>query len=131
MRPGSICDHLLCRDLKSRAYSYAAAVDYWRLHGQPGAMDADANGIPCETVYPRADVASFWGLQGVRPSATGLPGGLLCKDLATRGASYSQAVAYWYSQGAPSRMDVDGNGIPCETVYPAAAISSFWFGGRR
>jgi len=23
-------------------------------------------------------------------------------------------------------MDADGNGIPCETVYPAAVVQAFW-----
>lgn len=52
---------LFCRDLNARGYSYSAAVDYWRMHGQPNQMDADRNGIPCETVYPRSDVSAYWG----------------------------------------------------------------------
>lgn len=51
---------LFCRDLNAQGYSYAAAVDYWRAHGQPNQMDADANGVPCETVYPGSDVAAYW-----------------------------------------------------------------------
>jgi hypothetical protein len=35
-------------------------------------------------------------------------------------------VAYWYDEGLPDRMDADGNGIPCETVYPAAVVQAFW-----
>jgi len=35
---------------------------------------------------------------------------------------------YWVREGAPERMDADGNGIPCETVYDAAEIADFiWF----
>jgi hypothetical protein len=41
---------LFCRNLLSRGFSYVAAIDYWRMHGQPNQMDADRNGIPCETV---------------------------------------------------------------------------------
>jgi hypothetical protein len=26
----------------------------------------------------------------------------------------------------PTRMDADGNGIPCETVYPAVVVNAFW-----
>lgn len=51
---------LFCRDLDAQGYSYAAAVEYWRVHGQPNRMDADSNGIPCETVYPEQDVEAFW-----------------------------------------------------------------------
>ena len=57
----SLAAGLFCRDLNAQGYSYAAAVDYWRAHGQPNQMDADANGVPCETVYPSSDVAAYWG----------------------------------------------------------------------
>lgn len=52
---------LLCRDLKARGYTYADATNYWWSEGRPDRMDADRNGIPCETVWPRADVIAFWG----------------------------------------------------------------------
>ena len=52
---------LLCKDLKAKGYSYTAAVDYWDAAGQPDRMDADGNGIPCETVYPVDDVTDYWG----------------------------------------------------------------------
>lgn len=117
---------LFCRDLHAGGYSYTAAVDYWRAHGQPNQMDADRNGVPCETVYPPGDVGAYWGGRSV-PAAQGLPGGLFCRDLYARGVSYSEAVAYWWSWNLPDRMDVDLNGIPCETVYPAADVNAFWY----
>lgn len=119
---------LFCLDLQMRGYPYAAAVDYWRLHGQPTQMDADGNGIPCETIFTGADIASYWGALGRRPARSGLPAGLLCQGLRSRGASYAEAVAYWYAEGAPDRMDVDHNGIPCETVYPTSVVNPFWHG---
>ncbi|MCU1451994.1 MAG: serine/threonine protein kinase [Acidimicrobiales bacterium] len=90
-------------------------------------MDADRNGIPCETVFPRSDVAAYWGVQTPQTSYGGMAGGLFCVDLYMAGVSYAEAVGYWYSQGSPARMDADGNGIPCETVYPSAVISAYWF----
>lgn len=120
-RPG-----LLCRDLKAKGFSYSAAIDYWRYNGQPNAMDADRNGIPCETVYARADVRSYWGGRAL-PSGQ-VPAGLFCRDLAARGLSYAEAVAYWWTMSQPARMDADSNGIPCETVYPAADVNRFWYG---
>jgi hypothetical protein len=116
---------LFCRELDAQAYSYTAAVDYWQLHGQPNRMDADGNGIPCETVYPAADVAAYWQTQHV-PLAGDPPPGLFCRDLYARGFTYPEAVAYWWSDGAPGRMDADSNGIPCETVYPAEGVNAFW-----
>lgn len=113
---------LFCRDLEAQGYSYAAAVDYWRVWGQPNRMDADRNGIPCETVYPRSDVVSYWPntVYDLVPSY-GYPSGLLCRDLSDRGASVYDALRYYIWEGYPSRMDADRNGIPCETVYPDAA----------
>jgi hypothetical protein len=116
---------LFCRDLKAKGYNYVAAIDYWRLHGQPNQMDADRNGIPCETVYPRSVVAEYWNgreASGVVPWTAGL----FCRDLAARGATYAQAVGYWWHYDMPLRMDADKNGIPCETVYSAAAVDAFW-----
>lgn len=52
---------LFCRDLQPQGYSYAEAVAYWTREGQPDRMDADRNGIPCETVYASAAVLAFWG----------------------------------------------------------------------
>jgi hypothetical protein len=117
----ALADGLFCRDLKAQGYSYSAAVDYWRVHGQPNRMDEDRNGIPCETVYPRADVVAYWpaSTYEVIPSY-GLPSGLLCRDLADRGIDVYGALTYFIWEGYPERMDADGNGIPCETVYPDA-----------
>lgn len=52
---------LFCRDLRPRGYSYAEAVQYWMIEGRPDRMDADRNGIPCETVYPESEVDAYWG----------------------------------------------------------------------
>ncbi|HEY3559986.1 MAG TPA: hypothetical protein VGL05_21100 [Kribbella sp.] len=117
---------LFCRDLDAKGYSYVAAVDYWRLHGQPNQMDADRNGIPCETVYPRSDVAAYWNGREINGIVV-WSSGLYCRDLVARGASYAEAVRYWWYYGMPDRMDADKNGIPCETVYPAATVNSFWY----
>jgi hypothetical protein len=117
---------LFCRDLNAKGYSYVAAVDYWRLHGQPNQMDADRNGIPCETVYSRNDVAAYWNGREIN-GVTFWSAGLYCRDLVARGASYGEAVRYWWYYGMPDRMDADKNGIPCETVYSAATVNAFWF----
>jgi hypothetical protein len=53
-------DGLFCRDLAARGYDYAEAVWYWDVQGRPTRMDASGNGIPCQTVYPRAEVAAYW-----------------------------------------------------------------------
>ena len=117
---------LLCRDLEARGYSYAAAVDYWRHWGHTNQMDVDKDGIPCTTVYPVSEVESYWGVSLSQPSdgPIGYPSGLLCRDLSARGASTREALLYYVLEGFPDRMDADGNGIPCESVYPDAA--SVW-----
>ena len=52
--------------------------------------------------------------------------GLFCRDLNARGFSYAEAVAYWESEGRPSRMDASNNGIPCQTVYPRSEVEAYW-----
>jgi hypothetical protein len=52
---------LLCRDVAAAGFEYDRAVEYWLSEGRPDRMDADRNGIPCETVYPSVDVTSYWG----------------------------------------------------------------------
>jgi hypothetical protein len=65
------------------------------------------------------------------------PSGYLCRDyLATwygegrynSTEAYIDLVAYWFLEGAPDRMDVDGNGIPCETLFPADVVAEVWSG---
>lgn len=124
---------LFCRDLMTRGYSYAAAADYWRMHGQPNQMDADRNGIPCETVYSPTDVSAYWSVRELPPAAAvddSLPAGLLCRDLLARGLNYNDAVSYWFEEGAPDRMDADHNGIPCGTVYPSYVVDTYWGPGQ-
>jgi len=58
---GGLASGLFCRDLNAMGYSYADAVGYWNVWGQPDRMDEDLNGYPCETVYPAADVIAYWG----------------------------------------------------------------------
>jgi hypothetical protein len=52
---GSLPGGFLCRDLADLGYGPADAVDYWYLWAEPDQMDADLNGIPCETVWPGMD----------------------------------------------------------------------------
>lgn len=52
---------LSCRDLNSTGFGYSGAITYWVSEGEPDRMDADHNGVPCETVYPESDILTFWG----------------------------------------------------------------------
>jgi hypothetical protein len=49
-----------CRDLKRMGYSYGEALQYWHYWDEPDQMDADLNGIPCETVYTAAQVRRYF-----------------------------------------------------------------------
>ena len=53
---------LFCRDIVASGRSYHEAVRYWYREGAPDRMDADFNGIPCETVFDVDVVADFWGV---------------------------------------------------------------------
>lgn len=39
------------------------------------------------------------------------------------GMGYPTLLYYWMASGSPATMDDDGNGLPCETVYPAAEVA--------
>jgi hypothetical protein len=65
------------------------------------------------------------------------PSGLDCRDLLSGAAPYPFGVSgvrpeeavlwsivYWILEGQPARMDVDGNGIPCESLYDAEVVAS-------
>jgi len=54
-------EDLYCRDLKALGYQYPEAALYWSILDMPTRMDADDNGIPCETVYSSGEVVAFWG----------------------------------------------------------------------
>ena len=120
--PAGLAGGLFCRDVAAAGYSFDQALAYWVREVRPSRMDADGNGIPCETVYPAGEVQSLLG------STTGYEPGLFCYHLAGRGAGFGQALVYWVLEGAPARMDADGNGTPCETAYEAAEVTALiWF----
>lgn len=39
------------------------------------------------------------------------------------GMDYPTVLHYWMSLGSPASMDDDGDGLPCETVYPADVVT--------
>jgi hypothetical protein len=56
-----------------------------------------------------------------------------CRELAEEGGAlfsvgYTGAVAYWFLEGRPERMDADLDGVPCETVFPHDELAAFWSG---
>lgn len=71
------------------------------------------------------------------------PKDLYCRDLLAEDPStwfdgygsvpatgYFLSLLYWSLEGQPDRMDADGNGIPCETLWPADVIEDVIDGGE-
>ncbi|MDH3302270.1 MAG: hypothetical protein OES24_17365 [Acidimicrobiia bacterium] len=70
------------------------------------------------------------------------PKGLFCRDLLDDDADthlftaagrppidgFFWSLVYWSLEGKPERMDADGNGIPCETLYDPAVVSTVMAG---
>jgi hypothetical protein len=65
--------------------------------------------------------------------------GLLCRDLRHgwpptaagqlgADAAFLWSLVYWNLEGQPARMDADGNGIPCETLYEPDLVTSALLG---
>lgn len=36
------------------------------------------------------------------------------------------SLVYWFLEGQPDRMDEDGDGIPCETLYAPEVVADVW-----
>ncbi len=60
--------------------------------------------------------------------------GLLCREfladpwLGKPIDAYTLVLAYWFLEGQPARMDVDGNGIPCELLFDPVRVAQVWAG---
>jgi len=119
-QPVILAPGLICKDVAAEGYGFFPALIYWVREGRPNRMDADSNGIPCETVYPAAEVGSIIYFD----AGAEISPGLMCSDVASLGHAYAAALVYWVREGAPARMDADSNGIPCETVYPTTEIAT-------
>jgi len=51
------------------------------------------------------------------------------RELSDQQFAYFGALLYWFLEGRPDRMDTDGNGVPCETLFPAWVVDLVWEGG--
>jgi hypothetical protein len=51
-------------------------------------------------------------------------GGWTWHQLAYLVPAYAWSAVYWNLEGQPARMDADGDGIPCETLYPDGALAT-------
>ena len=72
---GVLGSDMLCADVADLGYGFASALAYWVREGAPARMDADHNGLPCETVYPWVEIEAVMGFDGTAfrsPPATPL-----------------------------------------------------------
>jgi hypothetical protein len=88
--------------------------------------DTIARGYPTDHPFTTAEVrqdyaAATHGLycrdlrHGWPPTATGELGAT---------SAFLFSVVYWNLEGQPARMDADGDGIPCETLYEPTVIEA-------
>ncbi|MGD2061161.1 MAG: DUF3160 domain-containing protein [Acidimicrobiia bacterium] len=108
---------LTCADLAGAVDGYEDVLAYWIASQQPGQLDSDGNGLPCDRT-PMYDADVFADLREESD--------LFCRDLVADGFDFADAVAYWVREGTPSRMDADHNGIPCETVFSSEEVEAFF-----
>jgi Excalibur calcium-binding domain len=103
-----------CAAMHAAGWSFEEARAYYQDHGEPAHMDADGDGIPCETVYGEV------GGQGPAPGPQedcdpaypddclpSPPPDLDCADVGHR-------VTVDHRYGDPHRLDADGDGIGCD-----------------
>jgi hypothetical protein len=83
----------------------------------------------------------------LHPNVIGMdvPSGLNCSQLLAPGSVFDEqatqsgltptqryfaTVTYWFLQDRPTPlMDIEQNGIPCETLVPASVVEQLWSGG--
>jgi hypothetical protein len=83
---------------------------------------------------------------GVPPLSYERPSGLLCREYLERPSftnamanlgeppwnddviAYQFALAYWFMEGEPPRMDVDHDSVPCELLFDPTVIVEVWAG---
>jgi hypothetical protein len=111
---------LFCRDLRPLGYSYAGAVQYWLGEGRPDRMDADRNGIPCETVYPESEVVEYWGEP--LPTTT-TPSRRYVVDEPTYFPESLPSAGEYYGSGCSPGSDTLPNGIWFGHIESASATS--------
>lgn len=99
-----------CATMRAAGWSFEQARAYYNDHGQPAHMDADGDGIPCETVYgevggpaPRQDCDPAYP----NDCLASPPPDLDCADVGRR-------VVVDHSHGDPHRLDADGDGYGCD-----------------
>ncbi len=105
---------LFCRDVAAAGRSYAEAVRYWYREGAPDRMDADLNGVPCETVYDAGAIADFWTVPHPELAVETVALEMFWCDYQVTHVLSTEA----YPDGTfdvKVRVDVDGDGLPDQT----------------
>jgi len=113
-RPLKLVIGKYCAAMHAAGWSFEKARAYYEDHGRPAHMDADGNGIPCETVYgkvegpgpapaPQEDCDHAYP-DDCLPSP---PPDLDCADIGHR-------VKVDHSYGDPHHLDADGDGQGCD-----------------
>jgi len=117
--------YLLGRAVASSGPEVAAQPPSTTVTAPPtGTTQTVPTTTPSPTKLPVTTTTGIPTTATTTTTAAALPHGLFCRDLKGRGYTYAEALAYWKAEGSPDRMDADRNGIPCETVYPAAEIAA-------
>jgi hypothetical protein len=113
-RPIKLVVGKYCAAMKAAGWSFEEARAYYEDHRQPAHMDADGDGIPCETVYgevgepgpapaPQEDCHPAYPDDCLPPP----PPDLDCAQVGHR-------VRVDHSYGDPHRLDADRDGIGCD-----------------
>ena len=113
-RPIKLVVGKYCAAMKAAGWSFKEARAYYEDHGQPAHMDADGDGIPCETVYgevgePGPAPAPQEDCDPAYPDDC-LPSPTLDLDCAQVG----HRMRVDHSYGDPHRLDADRDGIGCD-----------------
>jgi hypothetical protein len=101
------------------------------------AMPGDSSEMLLVVLDDEGTVARRSSTDGSTGWPFGAPAGELCEDYLSawygdgpynQTEAYIDVLAYWFLEGMPDRMDVDGNGIPCEQLFPPEVVADVWSG---
>ena len=107
-------------------YCEATPLEEREYYPDPFPIGIIVTGDDGSRSYQRGDLETWYAEAG---------GDHFCRDLhyltGSHPRAYFGAVAYWFQEGRPDRMDADRDGIPCETVYSLSDIDGVWAGTPR
>lgn len=121
---GKFCRDILAEDaglsgLPTPELEYFGALLYWFMEDMPARMDADNNGVPCETLVPASVVSAVWAGGYVEGKAAPLDVAIVGKweGTATVPAGWGDIGNVWFDFRSDGTYSVRHDGTESGGLY--------------